>query len=404
MGKITRELIAELPKSDLHVHIDGSLRLPTLIELAQKKKITLPSYTEEGLKKLVFKDSYESLIEYLKGFFYTCAVMDDPESLERVSYEFAWDNFNENVFYIEPRYAPQRLANPSMSSEETVKSVYRGLERAKKEINATPDVVSGEKPSFEYGIIGCALRFFDEEFSSYYKNLHKVHAHAPKEELYAMGALELARMLVELRDQGGLPIVGIDLAGAEKGFPAGDYWRAFHYAHRHFLKKTVHAGEAYGPPSIFQAITELYADRIGHGTYLFNEEMIETKDKEKRRRYVQDLVQYIADRRITFEVCLTSNLQTSPKLKKLKNHTLPLMQNARLSVTFCTDNRLVSNTSVTNEIDVAVNTFDISAQRLKSTIIYGFKRSFFPGNYREKRKYVRKIIDYYEKVQRKHTS
>jgi len=165
--------------------------------------------------------------------------------------------------------------------------------------------------------------------------------------------------------------------------------------------KTVHAGEAYGPESIFQAITELHADRIGHGYFLFEPDMIRSPNIVDRERYIRSLSQYIADRRITIEVCLTSNMQTIPEVKDLSQHTFNKMREARLSTTICTDNRTISWTSVTNELDLAVRYCKVDRRTLKSIIIYGFKRSFFPDSYLRKRRYVRQVIDYYETIERK---
>lgn len=398
----SKEFIRAIPKSDIHVHLDGSLRLKTLIDLCRQQKVTLPSYTEEGLNELVFKENYNNLTEYLHGFKYTCAVLRDPESLERVAYELAIDNFEEGVRYMEPRFAPQLNAHPKFSIEEVVQSVAHGLERAKKEIRERPEVKSKREPPFEYGIIGCAMRKFDERFSEYYKDFIQMHRHTPIEELYPVASLEIVRALVYLRDEKWLPIVGFDLAGEEKGYPAGDHLEAYHYAHKHFLKKTVHAGEAYGPPSIFQAITDCHADRIGHGTHLFAYEDIEGNiPVAKKKRITEELAQYIADQRVTIEVCLTSNLQTIPRYKKMKDHPLGKMLEHQLSLSLCTDNRLVSHTTVSNEIEKAVTHFDVSPEHLKDIIIYGFKRSFLGLPYAEKRNYVRQIIDYYETVEKK---
>jgi adenosine deaminase len=213
-----------------------------------------------------------------------------------------------------------------------------------------------------------------------------------------LGSLELAKGAVKIRDELDLPIVGFDLAGAEHGNPARDHWQAFQYVHENFMKKTVHAGEAYGAPSIFQAITELHADRIGHGYYLFDTSKIEDKSITDRERYVRELAQYIADRRITIEVCLTSNMQTNPSIGEIKNHAFSKMLSYGLSVTLCTDNRTVSKTTISKEIMLALENFGISPHRLKNLIIYGFKRSFFPGPYLKKREYVRQCINYYEQI------
>jgi len=171
-------------------------------------------------------------------------------------------------------------------------------------------------------------------------------------------------------------------------------------AHKNFLKKTVHAGEAFGPESIFQAITELNADRIGHGVHLFNSDMIRDEEIEDKNAYIENLTQYIGDRRITLEVCLTSNMQTIPNFTDLKQHSFGKMLEAGLSVTFCTDNRTVSNTTITDEILKAVEAFAIDSKKLKNLVAYGFKRSFFPGTYLEKRSYVRQVLDAYEAIEK----
>ena len=401
---ITKDFLHAIPKSDLHVHLDGSLRLATLIELAKEQKIKLPATTEEGLKKLVFKSHYADLGEYLHGFKYTCAVLRDPESLERVAYELAWDNFSEGVRYIEPRFAPQLNAHDSFTVEQVLIAVDKGLAKAQKEINQQNAIRKGTEPPFAYGLIGCAMRKFDERFSDHFRDFVRVHQHTPPRELYPIASLEIARALVAVRDSLGIPIVGFDLAGEEKGYPAGDHFEAYQYAHKHFLHKTVHAGEAYGPPSIFQAITDLHADRIGHGTHLFATDLIDSKDPQFKKQYVEDLIQHIADRRITIEVCLTSNLQTIPGMSSVAKHPVGQMLDRRLSVTFCTDNRLVSHTSVSQEIEMALDHFDISSEQLKDILIYGFKRSFYPHSYREKREYVRQVIDYYEAVEKQFQS
>jgi len=399
MKILTKEFIQLIPKTDLHCHLDGSLRLTTLIELAREQKIVLPSSTEEGLKELVFKEHYKDLLEYLQGFEYTVAVMQTPEALEQIAYELAQDAFAEGIRYIEPRFAPQLHVNASMSIEEVLANVTKGLSRAKKEINSRPAISDGTEPPFEYGIIGCAMRMFTEHSSSYFRTLINLHKDMPEEERFGLASKDLVRALIKARDEDGLPIVGVDLAGAEKGYPAEDHRAAYELAHKNFLKKTVHAGEAYGPASIFQAITDCHADRIGHGTHLFDTDMVDLPDPKARERYVRALWQFIADRRVTIEICLTSNMQTTPRLKELKQHPFQKMLDNRLSTTFCTDNRLVSNTTVTNEINLAVRHFDITPQRLKDIIIYGFKRSFYPGDYAEKRKYVRQVINYYEAIE-----
>ncbi len=393
--EITRKFIETIPKTDLHLHLDGSLRLQTLIELAKEANVKLPSETVEGLKETIFKEKYNNLGEYLKCFFYTGAVMQTAESLERVSYELAIDNIKEGVRYIEVRFAPQLHQNDDMGIIDVLKAVNKGLKKARDDFNG-----SETEPPFEYGIISCAMRMFDYGFSKYFDDLLNVHKYSERKWIFSLASQELVRASVDARDNFGIPIVGFDLAGMEKGYPAVDHKYAYNLAHKNFLKKTVHAGEAYGPESIFQAITELHADRIGHGLHLFDSDYITDNDINDKEDYVNDLAQFIADRRITIEVCLTSNMQTSPEYKTLSSHPFKKMKDARLSVTFCTDNRTVSSTTVTDEIFKAVNTFNISHKDLRDIVVYGFKRSFFPGSYLKKRRYVRKVLNYYDKVEK----
>lgn len=400
MINITEDFIRAIPKSELHVHLDGSVRLKTLIELAQLKKIKLPSYTEEGLKETVFKKQYANLGEYLEGFAYTVSVMQDEESIERIAYELAEDCTNEGIRYLEVRFAPQLHISMHLSIEQVLLAVDNGLRRLAARYNSNPEIINGNEPAFHYGIICCAMRMFSASFSDYFKQFSDVHRFSPSKRLRDLASQELVLAIIDVRDRMGIPIVGFDLAGKEEGYPAEDHIEAFRIAHRHFLKKTVHAGEAYGPESIFQAITDLYADRIGHGYHLYSQHLIRNPSIQSPEEYIQKLAQYIADRRITLEVCLTSNAQTMPELKDWSEHTFGKFIQANLSVTLCTDNRTVSNTDLTSEIALAVQAFNLTPRKLKNIVIYGFKRSFFPGSYAEKRTYVRQASEYYEKLER----
>ncbi|MFW6215630.1 MAG: adenosine deaminase family protein [Alkalispirochaetaceae bacterium] len=391
------EFIARIPKTDLHVHLDGSLRLETLIDLAKTAGVTLPAETPEGLREIVFKESYANLDEYLRGFGLTNKVLQSAENLERVSYELAVDNAAEGVRHLEVRFAPQLHINEDLSFEDVMGAVDRGLRRATEEINQS---LEEGQPPFDFGIIVIAMRFFAANFSEYYRRLFEVHPYSEPSEIITLASVELARATVGLRESSDVRIVGFDLAGSESGYPAKDHEAAFDYVHEHFLNKTVHAGEAYGPESIFQAITKLHADRIGHALRLFDPDHIRATDIEDKERYIRNLVQFLADTRTTIEVCLTSNMQTAPDLKSVSDHSLGKMLAQNLSVTFCTDNRLVSDTTVTKEIDLALSHFDIAPKQLKNIIIYGFKRSFSYKPYPEKRRYVRQVINYYESLER----
>jgi adenosine deaminase len=327
------------------------------------------------------------------------AVLCDAEALERAAFELAEDCQDEGVRYLEVRFAPQLHVRAGFDTTAVVRAVDRGLRRAAARFNGRPEVVSRQEPPFAAGIILCALRFFEAGFSEGYRLFFEALPEASRAERYAAASLQLARAAARLRHDDGLLVVGIDLAGQEQGYPAGDHRAAYQVAHEAFLGKTVHAGEDYGPESIFQAIGDLHADRIGHGTWLLDEAKIRDPRIKDPKAYVEGLAQFIADKRITIEVCLTSNQQTVPELAKdLKKHPFAEMRKRRLSTTFCTDNRLVSNTNVTTEIVRAVEAFALTEREVRDILIYGFKRGFFPGTYMEKRTYVREVIDFADRV------
>tara|TARA_B100000614_G_C14507689_1_gene477224 strand:- start:67 stop:1275 length:1209 start_codon:yes stop_codon:yes gene_type:complete len=397
MTQYPEEFVRRIPKTDLHVHLDGSLREQTLIDIAKEEKIDLPSYTPEGLNELVFKSHYANLDEYLRGFGLTNKVMQRAEHLDQVAYELAMDNFAEGVRHLEVRFAPQLHMSDSLSFEQVMHAVDAGLRRAQTEINA--GIPDGD-PEFDYGIIVIAMRFFAPNFSQYYRALSSVHSYSESDEIIQMASSELARATVKLRNETDIQVVAFDLAGSEYGYPAGDHEEAFDYVHSHFLKKTVHAGEAYGPESIFQAITKLHADRIGHGMRLFDPDHIRDESITNREEYIRRLINYIADNRTTIEVCLTSNLQTAPDIRSVADHSLGKMLDHKLSISFCTDNRLVSHTTVTKEIQLALDNFEITPKQLKNIIVYGFKRSFSFKPYPEKREYVRRVINHYERLEK----
>ncbi|QBL08182.1 adenosine deaminase family protein [Rheinheimera sp. D18] len=405
MPHYSAEFIKDMPKSDLHLHLDGSLRLESLIEMAKRSGVQLPADTVAGLKKLVFKDKYQNLGEYLHCFQYTCAVLRDMDNLERAAYELAIDNQLEGVNYIEVRFAPQLLIDlaKGINLDKVMHAVNNGLKRAMQEYNQSADVKNGHKPPFAYGIINCAMRMFaDKGFSPYYTNLFQLmHDFAPMD-VIKLAAMELVRASVRLRDTEGIPIVGLDLAGQESGYPASKFKEVYEYAHQHFLLKTLHAGEAYGAESVFEALTECYADRIGHGYSMFIPEMITEPSITDKAAYIRNLASYLADKRIAVEVCLTSNLQTNPALDDIKKHKFKDMLEHRIATVICTDNRLVSNTTVCKEYQLALDNFDIPLKRLKDIVAYGFKKSFFPGSYVEKREYAKRCLEYFDLVAKRH--
>jgi adenosine deaminase len=396
----TRSLFSALPKTDLHCHLDGSLRLDTLIDLAKTHNVKLPSNTPSGLRELVYKENYTDLMDYLHGFAYTCAVMVDAEAIERISFELGEDCLAEGVFFLEVRFAPQLFVRDGFGVDKVLAAVAKGLDRVRSKHILSQAVLNEGMPGFQYSITACAMRMFTKGFGPYYSKLLSSLEHSPAKEVFSIASLQLARAVVDARDRLGIPVVAFDLAGAEAGFPASDHIAAYDYLNRHFFKKTVHAGEAYGPQSIFQAMARVHADRIGHGTHLYRSDMVDSGVDGPE--FVRLLAEHIADRRITLEVCITSNMQTMPELSSVADHPLGRMVKDRISVTLCTDNRLVSNTTVTDELVKATAAFDFSPLELRNVILHGFKRSFFPGSYKEKRAYVRTAINYYDKIASEH--
>ncbi|MCF7792345.1 MAG: adenosine deaminase family protein [Victivallales bacterium] len=395
--------LEKMPKTDLHVHLDGSLRLETLIELAKEYKVELPSYTEAGLKETVFKESYRNLVEYLQGFSYTCAVLRTPESLERCAYELAKDNITENVRYIEVRYAPQQHICDAMPELDVIiSSVDKGLKKAAEEHNRTEAVTSGHDIPFTYGIIVGALRYFNRELSPYYAGLIDSLPHLRRKDIFSCASLELAYAAVKIKREKCIPVVGFDLCGAESGFPAIGHSRAFKYIHRNFLGKTVHAGEAYGPESMFQAITECHANRLGHGTFLFDHNAVSDNQIKNPEEFCDSLAEYIARRRITIESCPTSNLQTIPAIENIKNHPIGKMIDKKLSVTLCTDNRLISNTTVTEEYKKVIEGINVSKKQLRDLVIAGVKGCFYHDTYAEHRAFVRLLINRYVDLEKEY--
>lgn len=401
----SKEFLFDMPKSDLHLHLDGSLRLGSLISMAKKLKFDLPSYEEDGLRELVFKEQYANLGEYLSGFSYTCNALRDLENLEQAAYELAKDNQAENVNYIEVRFAPQLLIDmeKGLSFESILTAVNKGLNTAKLEYNSSDKVTKEGRPKFNYGIISCAMRMFGPEgYSPYYSKLFKLMNYSTANQIIKFAAKEMVRACVKLRDEKAIPIVAIDLAGQEEGHPAKRFKDVYAYAHKNFMNKTVHAGEAYGAESIFEAITECYAERIGHGYSLFMPELIQDPQIMDKDKYIKDLASYIADRRTVIEVCLTSNMQTNPNIKDIKTHKFKDMMDHRMATTICTDNRLVSNTTVTKEYQLATQNFNIPLKRLKDIVAYGYKKNFQFGTYVEKRQAAKENMLFFDKMAKKH--
>ena len=396
---LSRELIQAVPKSDLHTHLDGSLRTTTLIELAREQGVILPSYDVAGLQELVFKPVYANLAEYLLGFDYTCAVLLSFEAMERVAYEMAEDAIAQGVRYMEVRFAPQRLVSSGEGCVHAFQAVGAGLARAARQHSAREAVRQGEDIPFESAIICCSMRNFGRGMSAYYDRLLDVLPGMRHKEVVSIASLEAVRAAVTAREKHGLPVMGFDLAGEEAGYPAGHHYAAYEEAHRHFIRKTVHAGEAYGPESIYEAIARCHAERIGHGTFLFSPERIQDPAIADKAAFADQLADYIATMRVTIEVCPTSNLQTIPELAgDMRKHPVKKMLEYGMAVAVGTDNTLVSHTNINRELALVADACSLDLPAFKRVVLAGFKGAFYPGRYAEKRAFVRRAAERFERL------
>src|SRR5580765_2303644 len=336
MAPLSLDFIEKLPKTDLHCHLDGSLRIETILDLAAQQKVRLPADDPAGLFKLIYAgDVCASLDDYLKAFDITLTVMQTEESLYRVAYELAEDCARENVRYVEVRYSPMLHTHKGLKLTAIVEAVIQGLRAGERDFGVRS------------GVILCGIRSISAESS-----------------------LRMAELCVAFKNRG---VIGFDLAGAEYNYPAKDHKQAFQLILDNNVNCTAHAGEAYGPESIAQAIHYCGAHRIGHGT---------------RLRENGDLLNYCNDHRIPLEICLTSNIQTRAA-PDLKSHPLPFFYTYGLRVTINTDNRLMTDTTVSKELLTIHHEYGLGLEDIKELIISGFKSAFLP--YREKVDILKKV-------------
>jgi adenosine deaminase len=329
MPSITSELLRRLPKAELHCHLDGSVRPETLLELGREYRKPMPRDDAESLRDYMRVDDAKSLEDYLARFDVTLSVMQTAEALERIAYELAIDAGREGVRYIEVRYSPVLNINGGLSLGEAVEAPLRGLERAERDGGAMARVIV------------CGLRHLEPQVS-----------------------LELARLAVSYKNRG---VVAFDLAGGELGFPASAHAAAFAHAREHDLPCTCHAGEGAGASSVRDAIHVCGAHRLGHATRLIEDE---------------SLTQYVNDRRIALEICLTSNVQTKA-VASYEQHPLRNYYDRGMNIVLNTDNRLMSGTTLTDEYVLAARHFDLTIDDLARIALNGFESSFLPWEQRE---------------------
>jgi len=343
-----REVLQNLPKVLLHEHLDGVLRPETVIELARSEGYKqLPTENPEDLAHWFHQGANQgSLAKYLEGFVHTIAVMQTEEALERVAYEQAEDLNADGVVYFETRFAPVFHTRKGLTHQQVVSAVLKGLERGRKDFGISS------------GLLICAMRNMDV-------------------------SLEMAELAVDFRERG---VVGFDLAGEEGGYPPKKHIDAFHYIQRQNFNITIHAGEGFGKESIWQAIQYCGAHRIGHGTRLIEDIAVAEGGKVVK---LGDLAQYVLDKRIPLEICLISNVQTGAA-RSLADHPFKTFYQEKFRVTLNTDNRLMSNTSMTKEFEAAADTFGLNLNDFEKITINAMKSAFLP--YDQRIHFIYKVI------------
>ena len=333
--KFDKSLLHKLPKVLLHEHLDGVLRPQTVIDLAVAIGYSdLPTSDPEKLAQWFHQGANQgSLAKYLEGFKHTIAVMQTEEALERVAYEQAEDLSHDGVVYFETRFAPLFHTRMGLTHQQVVAAVLKGLTRGRQAFGV------------QSGLIICAMR-----------NMNV--------------SLEMAELAVDFRARG---VVGFDLAGEEGGHPPKKHVDAFHYIQRENFNITVHAGEGFGKESIWQAIQYCGAHRIGHGTRLIDDIAVADGKVVK----LGDLAQYVLDKRVPLEICLLSNVHTGAT-PSLEQHPFKVLYQKKFRVTLNTDNRLMSNTTMTREFEAAAETFGLTLDDFEKITINAMKSAFLP--------------------------
>ncbi len=341
-------MIKKIPKVELHDHLDGGLRPQTIIDLAEEYNVDLPEKEPDKIAGWLQRGAdRKSLALYLESFGVTLSVMQEAEALERIAYEHILDLKKENTVYAEIRFAPILHQEKGLNLEAIVEAVLSGLARGRKETGV------------EFGLILCAMRHQDYNIS-----------------------LEIAELAVAFRDRG---VVGFDIAGDENGHPPKKHLEAFQYIRNRNFNITIHAGEAFGIESIWQAVQICGSHRIGHATRLIEDITASGTHIEK----MGSLSHFIRDKRIPMEVCLSSNIHTGAA-KDFDHHPFPLYFKNGFRVFLCTDNRLMSNTTLTNEIEIAVRHYNLSLRDLEKLTLNAMKSAFI--HYDERIRIIYDII------------
>lgn len=347
----TSDQIKRIPKALLHDHLDGGLRPETIIEIAQQ--IGYKKLPTDDPKKLAdwFEESCNShsLVRYLETFSHTIAVMQSKEAIIRVSRECAIDLARDGVVYAEVRGAPELFTEQGLTLDQVVEATLEGYKQGMAEAASEGNKIRVES-------LLCGMRQNNR-------------------------SQEAAAAVVKYRDKG---VVGFDIAGPEDGFPPTNQLETFEYLRKENAHFTIHAGEAYGLPSIWEAIQICGAERLGHGVRIIDD-IDFTGDKPK----LGPLASYVRDRRIPLELCPTSNLQTGAA-KTYSEHPIGMLAKLRFRVTLNTDNRLMSRTSMSNEMTQCVKSFGWKFADLQRVTVNALKSSFIP--FEERLEIIEKVV------------
>ncbi|MFV6027346.1 adenosine deaminase [Streptomyces sp. NPDC056264] len=336
----TADQIRRAPKVLLHDHLDGGLRPGTIIELAREQGYQQLPETEPDKLGIWFREAADSgsLERYLETFAHTCAVMQTRDALFRVAAECAVDLAEDGVVYAEVRYAPEQHLEAGLTLEEVVEAVNEGFREGERQARA-----NGHR--IRVGALLTAMR-------------------------HAARALEIAELANRYRDTG---VVGFDIAGAEAGYPPTRHLDAFEYLKRENNHFTIHAGEAFGLPSIWQALQWCGADRLGHGVRIIDD--IEVADDGSVT--LGRLAAYVRDKRIPLEMCPSSNLQTGAAAS-FAEHPIGLLRTLHFRATVNTDNRLMSGTSMSREFELLTEAFDYTLDDMQWFTVNAMKSAFIP--------------------------